>query len=67
MPAVKRLFLCNGELKVIHESVIAAAKSAAASLADVAPAKATAAGALAFATGSHGTALLAFVWLILID
>lgn len=34
---------------------------------DIAPAKATAAGALAFATGSHGTALAAFVGLITID
>jgi phage-related holin len=54
-------------LKEIYESVIAAAKSSAISICDMAPVKATAAGALAFATGSHGSALLAFVFLILID
>ena len=51
----------------IFENMLVAAKSAAVSIMDVAPVKATAAGALAFATGSHGTALAAFVGLILID
>lgn len=54
-------------MKEIYDSVMTAVKSAAISIADVAPVKATAAGALAFATGNHGTALLAFVILILID
>lgn len=51
----------------IWENVFKAAKSAVVSIIDVAPVKATAAGALAFTTGSHGTALAAFVGLILID
>ncbi|CQR71393.1 Holin family protein [Sporomusa ovata DSM 2662] len=54
-------------MREIFENVLAAAKSAAVSIMDVAPVKATAAGALAFATGSHGTALMAFAILILID
>lgn len=54
-------------MREIFENVLSAAKSAAISLLDVAPVKATAAGALAFATGNHGTALLAFVVLIFID
>jgi len=57
----------GGELKEIANDVFNAVKGAAVSLADVAPVKATAAGALAFATGSHGTALWAFIILILID
>lgn len=54
-------------MQEIFKNVLEAAKSAAVSIIDVAPVKATAAGALAFATGNHGTALLAFVILILID
>ncbi|MCM0759621.1 phage holin family protein [Sporomusa sphaeroides DSM 2875] len=54
-------------MQEIFKNVLEAAKSAAVSIVDVAPVKATAAGALAFATGNHGTALLAFVILILID
>ncbi len=51
----------------IWKKVFEAAQNAVVSILDVAPVKATAAGALAFATGSHGTALIAFVILILID
>lgn len=51
----------------IWNKVYEAAQSAAVSIMDVAPVKAIAAGALAFATSSHGTALTAFVGLILID
>ncbi|CQR73291.1 Holin family protein [Sporomusa ovata DSM 2662] len=54
-------------MREIFENVLAAAKSAAVSIMDVAPVKATAAGVFAFVTGSHGTALAAFVGLILID
>ncbi|MDU4960213.1 MAG: phage holin family protein [Sporomusaceae bacterium] len=54
-------------MREIFDHVITAAKAAAVSIMDVAPVKATAAGALAFTTGGHGTALAAFVTLILID
>jgi len=54
-------------VKEIANDVFNAVKAAAVSLADVAPVKATAAGAVAFATGDHRTALLAFIGLIVID
>lgn len=54
-------------MNTIAKNVLEAAESAVVSLADLAPVKATAAGALAFATGNHGTALAAFIGLIAID
>lgn len=51
----------------ILDNVCKAAKGAAVSIVDVAPVKATAAGALAFACGNQGTALMAFIVLIMID
>lgn len=61
------IFYGGEVLQEILKNVLDSAKSAAISIVDVAPVKVTAAGALAFATGSHGTALVAFVILILID
>lgn len=57
----------GGEKIESLENVFKVAKSAALSLADVAPVKTAGAFVCAFATGNHGTALGAFVVLILID